>query len=272
VIAALLSSWALFHHAFLATWISAALLALVGVAVIARGTLFLGVAAAQAATAAVAGALFLAGLGWLSGTGWAMAAAIIAAMATALLPLLKDGGEAANGWLFLAAGAATPLLLARSPHGLEEVRRLVASSVIGADAGEVVALSLLFIATVLVVLTAGRRLRVVLADPVFAADLGVAVGRWQVGIALGTGLVIGLALRCAGLLHTAGCLILPGLAAAQLCRTTASMTLVAPLLSSGVAVIGTVAADTCDLPPAQVTVAALALVAAGAWGWRRMRS
>ena len=266
-----LASWALFHHAYLTAWISAVLLALIGVNVIARGTLFLGVAATQAATAAVAGALVLSGFGWLTSNWWATAAAIAAAMATAMLPLFTRGGDAANGWLFLAAGAATPLLLARSPHGLDEVNRLVASSVIGAGPLETTIFAILLIVVVTLVVVCGRQLRVVLVDPVFAADLGMAVGWWQVVMALVTGLVIGLALRCAGLLHTAGCLILPGLAAALLCRTTAGMTKLAPLLAFVIAVFGTVLADHLDLPPAQVTVAALALVTAAAWGWRRLR-
>jgi ABC-type Mn2+/Zn2+ transport system permease subunit len=267
VIAELTAAWSLFAEAWLAAWLLAPLLALVGVAVVARGALFQGVAAAQASTAAV-GLMLVASqsLAWCGAPAAVASASMVAAMATAWAATAGRGGEAASAWIFLAAGAATPLLLAHSPHGMAEVQHLVASSLVGATAADAAIFAVLLVAALATLASAGPRLRLVLLDPAFAADLGLRVRAWHLLLGLAVGVAVGLGLRVAGLLYVAGCLLLPALAARRLCRTTAAVAWCAPGIAVLAAVAGTVLAHLADLPPAQVTVAILAALTALAWG------
>jgi len=266
------AAWSLFAAAWISTWLLAPLLALVGVAVVARGAMFQGVATAQAATAAVAGMLVLAQVVPWCGSPWAVAgAALLIAVVASVIATMGHSSEAANGWLFLAAGATTPLLLVHSPHGLAEVQHLVTSSLVGATAGDAWVFAGLFAALVVVLLRVGPRVRLVLIDREAAADLGMHVVRWQIVIGIAVGVVIGLGLRVAGLLFVTGCLLLPALTAAQVCRTTAAVAWCAPLLALSAACFGTLLAHLFDLPLGQVVVALLALMCAGAWSVARWR-
>ena len=143
VIEAFLASWPLFATSYLAGWAIAFLLALVGVWVVARDQIFLGAAVAQASTLGVAAALWIGGLGaaasleFFRGDAVASGLAVAAAVATALFTVLRRGGgresaEAVTGWVFLVAASLPTLLLARDPHGLEEVHHLLFSTLLGA--------------------------------------------------------------------------------------------------------------------------------------------
>jgi ABC-type Mn2+/Zn2+ transport system permease subunit len=167
--------------------------------------------------------------------------------------------EATNGWLFLAAGAATPLLLVHSPHGLAEVQHLVISSLIGATWSDTAVFAVLLIVVVGALLRYGSSLRLVLLDPGFAAEVGIRVARWHILIGLMTGIAIGSALRVAGLLFVAGCLVLPALTARRMVATTGAVAVVAPALALGCTLLGTVVAHAADLPLGQVVVALLSL-------------
>jgi ABC-type Mn2+/Zn2+ transport system permease subunit len=173
-----------------------------------------------------------------------------------------------NGWLFLSAGAATPLLLSYSPHGLADVQRLVTSSLIGASWSDVILFSIILIAVLFMINRFGPQIRLVLLDRESATEVGLPVSRWQIIIGITVGMVIGLGLRSAGLLFIAGCLLLPVLAAIQLCRTTAAVAWCAPVLALLSALLGTVLAHNYDLPLGQVVVALLALICVSGWLFR----
>ena len=260
------SAWILFAPTWISTWILAPLLALVGVAVVARGAIFQGVATAQASTAAIATMLVLAqSIAWC-GTPWAIAgASLLVAIGTSVIALQGRSSEAMNGWLFLSAGAATPLLLSYSPHGLADVQRLVTSSLIGASWSDAMVFSIILIGVLFMLIRYGSRIRLVLLDREAATEMGLSVSRWQFFIGVTVGLVIGLGLRSAGLLFIAGCLLLPVLAAIQCCRTTAAVAWCAPILALLSAILGTFLAHEYDLPLGQVVVALLALGCVVGW-------
>jgi len=143
VIADFLESWPLFQTTYLTGWAIAFTLSLVGVWVVARDQIFLGVAVAQASTLGIAAALWLgelaaaSALGWLRTEAVAAALAVAASIATALLSARSgesrgESAEAITGWVFLLAASVPVLLLAQSPHGLEEVHQLLFSTILGA--------------------------------------------------------------------------------------------------------------------------------------------
>lgn len=256
-----LQAWSLFASSWISAWLLAPLLAIVGVAVVARGAVFQGVATAQASTAAVAAMLVLAQVLPWCGTSWAVAAAsLFVAVGASVIATTGRSGEAANGWLFLAAGAATPLLLVHSPHGLAEVQHLVTSRLIGATMSDASIFAILLMSVIVVLTRIGPQVRLVLLDREAAADLGLRIAHWQVGVGIAIGVVIGLGLRVAGLLFVAGCLLLPALAATQMVRTTKGVLWCAPAVAIIAAMSGTILAHVLDFPLGQVVVALLALI------------
>jgi zinc/manganese transport system permease protein len=266
-------AWPLFADAWMSSWIAAALLGLLGVAVVAREQVFLGAAMAQAATAATALAITAgAGALWIAALHLHGPLAVIAATLVALVTGLGRGHrESLVALVFLAASATALLLVARLPHGLQEVQRLTSSSVIGAEWGDTFFLGLLLAGTVAVAVARWRGLVTWLLDPAFAAAIGLPTARWAVLLALLLGLGVGWSLHVAGMLFALGCLVLPALAARSLVRELGTAAVVAPVIALAGAVTGSLAAHAYDLPPAQTTVGLLAAVAALSMAARRLR-
>ena len=282
MIESFLSSWALFHNTYLAGWLIGLLLSFVGVLVVARDQIFIGAAVSQASTLGIALAMWIGGwaaTGTLTSlqsdrflTAMAVAFSLIAALIT------SGGGEAGResheaitGWVFLASASLAILLVSHSPHGLEEIHRLVASSIIGATAADIWTFGLLAAFTALFLWVTHRRVMLFVMDPAMAAAVGMRTTCWAVFISTWLGLAVGLSIRASGMLYTFGCLVLPALVAKNICREVRPMFLVAPILAVGTGAIGFVLANHYDYPPAQMTVALLSLLLMMAWLLRRLR-
>lgn len=266
------SSWELFASAWIASWLIAGVQSLLGIAVLARGQVFLGAAMSQAATAGVAAALCV-----LGAVPWRAHAEVVAAMLAAIATAFAVGiarrhRDAVAAWIFLAAGAAAVLLVAQSPYGMDEVQRLLASSIVGASPVDAAVFGVLGAGVGAIVLANAARLRVLLLDPAFAAAIGIRTARWEAWIAIILGLSVGWALHVAGLLYTFGALVLPAMAARLLGRELATLAWLSPAIAIGLAVLGTACADAWDLPPAQVVVAFWASAVGAAAGIRALRA
>jgi ABC-type Mn2+/Zn2+ transport system permease subunit len=283
VIADFLDSWALFQTTYLAGWLIAALLGLVGVWVVARNQIFLGVAVAQASTLGIAAALWLGGLGAAAGLSWlrsdllAATLAVAASMATALLTAReaapgRESPEAVTGWVYLLAASLPVLMLAKSPHGLEEVHKLIFSTILGASAVDLWVFAALGIATALVVARLHHRLLLFALDPEMAVAVGMRRARWNVGVALWLGLAVGLSIRVSGTLYTFGCLVLPALVAKNMAREIRPLLLLAPALALAAAAVGFFLAHVVDVPPAHSTVALLCAALLVSWAMRASRA
>ncbi|UCE85427.1 MAG: metal ABC transporter permease [Deltaproteobacteria bacterium] len=281
MIDALQASWALFHTTYIAGGLIALLLAVIGVWVVARDQIFLGLAVSQASTLGIAVALWLGGLGtgalldWLGTDEVAAGLAVLASVATALLTARAGGAgrespEAITGWVYLVAASVAVLLVANSPHGLEEVHRLVFSTLLAASTQDL----WVFGALAVVTLAAAARWRSELVlfamDPEMAAAVGLRTRTWNAAIAIWLGLGVGLSIRVSGMLYTVGCLVLPALIAKNLCREVRPLLAVAPLLALAASLLGFAFAHVFDLPPAHTTVALLCGGLAFAWGLRRL--
>ncbi|HYC01286.1 MAG TPA: metal ABC transporter permease [Candidatus Limnocylindrales bacterium] len=277
------ASWPLFHDAYLTAWLLAMLLSLAGVLVVARNQLFLGAAVAQASTLGVAAALAVPALlgwhpQWLEPDAVAAAMAVTFAIGAALAMDAVQGSraeDAPSGWVFLVGGTGSVLLVAHSPHGLEEVHRLAASSIIGTTALDVGVFAALLLAAGALLWLSMDRLLLVTLEPTLAEALGISVRTWRIALAALTGLVLGLAIRASGFLYTFGSLILPALAARSVCREVRPMFLISPAIALVCSVTGCVLANHYDLPPGQAAVAlqcAAVVIAHGGGRLRRQRS
>jgi ABC-type Mn2+/Zn2+ transport system permease subunit len=281
VIESFVDSWELFHLTWLTGWLIAVLLAMVGTVVVARDQIFLGAAVAQTSTFGVALALWLAGLGAVGDAVWVHEEAFPAASAVAFSILAalvagrgggrRESAEAVSGWLFLASASGSILVVARSPHALEEVHRLVASSIIGATFDDVLVFAGLGAGTAAFLGLFRRPLLFATLDPTTASALGLNVRLWTVATSLWLGLAVGLAIRASGMLYTFGALVLPALAARSHCREMWRMLLLAPALGLAGSLAGFVLANDRDLPPAQVAVAVWCLFLLAAWIFRALR-
>jgi ABC-type Mn2+/Zn2+ transport system permease subunit len=274
------ASWALFGTTYAVGLLAAAALAQVGVFVVARNQIFLGAAVAQASTLGIALALRaaslagVAGLAWLASDAVPALFAIGASVATAWLVARPRGPrseseEALNGWVFLLASSVPVLLLAHSPHGLEEVQRLVFSTLLTASAADLALFAVLAAGGAAVTARAWDALLLVAVDPESATAAGLRPARWRWLSALWLGLAVGLAIRSAGALYTFGCLVLPALAAKGLCREVRVLAWLAPALAVGAALAGFFLAHAFDVPPAHATVALLAAGLPLVWLGRR---
>jgi len=283
VIAEFAASWALFGHAYVAGWLIAVLLSLLGVVVVARDQIFLGAAVSQAAVLGMALALALGSAPGLHEQDWMHAdwTLLLAGAACAVLGALATAGggrrageshEAITGWVFLFASCFSVLLLAHSPHGMDEINRLLASTLIGATGSDAYVFGGLVAAVVAVAVAARDRLLLLATDPEMAGAVGLRVRAWNRGVSVALGLAVGLSIHVAGVVYAFGCLVLPALVAKSVCREVRAMCWVAPAIALAGAVAGFVLANHHDLPPAQATVGLLATVLAVAWVIARLRS
>jgi ABC-type Mn2+/Zn2+ transport system permease subunit len=283
MIAEFVSSWTLFGHAYLAGWLIAVLLSLLGVMVVARDQIFLGAAVSQAAVLGMAVALALGtapGLhdhdwvhaDWtllLAGAGFAVAGALLTSRGSGRG---RESPEAITGWVFLFASCFSVLLLARSPHGMDEVNRLLASTLIGATGSDAYVFGGLLVAAVAILFVARDRLLLLVTDAEMAGAVGLPVKAWGRGISVALGLAVGLSIHVAGVVYAFGCLVLPALIAKSLAREVRALFWMAPAVALGGAVAGFVLANHYDLPPAQATVGLLAAALAAAWAVRPWRA
>jgi ABC-type Mn2+/Zn2+ transport system permease subunit len=282
VIDSFVASWELFHYTYLAGWLIALLLSLVGVLVVARDQIFIGVAVAEASTLGIALGLWggsllrLDHLPWLdSETFLSLMAVVFAVLAALLTARRREAGgesyEAITGWVFLLSASVAILLVTHSPHGLEEIHRLLSSSIIGATVTDVWTFASLAGATLIVVALAYRRVLLFAMDPAMATAVGMRVSLWAAGTAVWLGLVVGLSMRVSGMLYTFGSLVLPALVAKNLCHEVTSVFVVAPCIAIGTGALGFVLANYYDYPPAQMTVALLSMLLLLAWSVQALR-
>lgn len=270
------ASWELFHNSYVAGWLIAVVLSLLGVFVVARDQIFFGAAVAQSSTLGIAIALAVAT--WFSKTSFpwfhsesfpavmAVLFSIIASIITARGGTSgRESHEAITGWVFLLSASLSVLIVSHSPHGLEEIHKLLFSSIIGATPADVRVFGGLSILMVLCVFICRRRLLLFMMDPPMARAVGMNTARWTILTYLVFGLAVGLSIRVSGLLYTFGLLVLPSLIAKNLTREVFPMFVVAPLVALATAVAGFVLAHSYDFPPAQMTVALLSLGLALAW-------
>lgn len=271
------ASWPLFHHTYLAGWLLAALLGAIGVVVVARDQIFLGAAVAQASTLGIALGMVLAprlatgeaGEQVLLLAGSSLFAVLASWIPSRARPSGGETYEAVTGWIFLASSSLAILAMASSPHGLEEVHRLLASTLIGATGADVVLLGFLLAVTAAVLALERRRILLFVMEPPMAEALGVRTALWSPLLAIWVGVVVAQAIRISGTLYAFGCLVLPALAAKSLSREALPLFWMAPVVAVIAALIGFVVANHLDLPPAQLTIAVLAGLVAVGWGLRR---
>lgn len=270
------SSWDLFYQSYVAGWLISVLLSLLGVLVVARDQIFIGAAVSQASTLGIAVTLWAAALSWGPLAPWLESDVFLSVMAL-IFPMVaasltarggqtgRESHEGITGWVFLGSSSLAILIVAHSPHGLEEIHRVFSSSIIGATMGDIWALGILSVLTVSLLLLFLPEIVLLALDPSMAAAVGMKTKFWSLVASAWLGLAIGLSLRASGMLFTFGCLVLPAMAAKNLCAEVRSMFLISPFIALGLTLAGFFAAHSYDLPPGQLTVALFSLIVMVSW-------
>ena len=281
MIAAFVDSWALFQDAYLAGWLIGVLLSLVGVFVVARDQIFIGAAVSQASLFGIAVGIWsgsmLGAAGWwefelfhaVMGGLFAVLAAFVTARAA------HRGGretpEAVTGWVFLVSTSGSILLMSHNRLGMEEINRLLSSTIIGAHRQDVWIFLGLTALTVLLLSFKYRSVVLIALEPDMARVAGLRVGLWNGLLSAWLGIVIGFAIHVSGVVYAFASLVLPALIAKNLGRTARSLFFLAPCISLATGVVAFVLANHYDFPPGQMAAACLCALLAGAWVLRAVR-
>ncbi len=202
----------------------------------------------------------------LIGGGFSVLASILTARAS---ERHRETHEATTGWIFLFAARASVLMVAHSPHGLEEVQRLMASTIIGASDTDVWIFTLAAALTVGALCLFGQKLILLIIDPKMAGASDLRIAWWETAIYIWLGIVVGLSIHVAGMIHAFGYLVLPALIAKNFCREIRSIFIVAPAVALASGVLAFALANEYDYPPGQVAVGLLCTLLAVARIGRR---
>jgi ABC-type Mn2+/Zn2+ transport system permease subunit len=283
VIEHFLDSWPLFQHAYLSGWLIGLLLSLIGVLVVARDQIFIGAAVSQASMLGIAVGIWMGGFlaqdhhsWWRSDLFHSVMGGIFAVLAALLTASGDRGGgqethEAITGWVFLVSISLSILLMAHSPIGMEEINRLLSSTIIGARQTDVWIFAAMFFITGTTLFFCYRQALLLVMDPDMARAVGLRVDLWNSLISVWLGLAVGFSIHVSGVVFGFASLVLPALVAKNVCREIRHLFLVAPAVSLGMGVIAFMLANEYDYPPGQMAAACLSVLVVFAWLFRRIR-
>ena len=269
MLAEFIDSWSLFGDAYLCGLLLGTMLSLAGVVVIARDQIFICLTVSQGSALGIAAGIWL-GVLFPSATFFhfegfhALSGAVVATAVAFLTATVGRRGsqlspEAVTGYLYLLCASATMILLSQSPIGLEEIHRLLTSTILGATRQEVKLVALLLAVVVGLGFWGFDKVRIVMLDPDFATGCGVHTKRWQVALTGGLGVLLAVSNNLAGMLFAFGALLLPALGSRYFCREVWQMFIAAPLLFTLSALPAYVLANHFDCPPGQMVVVVLAI-------------
>jgi len=257
---------ALFWPAFTAGLLVALTCAVVGVHVVARRMVVVGVALPQAAALGIA-VSFLVPAWPLLGNHDAGALAFELAAVALLVAARRAriGQDAVAGILFVACAALSVLVVQRVPQGLDEVRHLVEGNMLAVHEPELVRVAAALVPVLVLLVLGGRRLLFCSFDRETAAALGIRTGLWEAVFGGSLAVAAAAGVHATGTLFVFGFLVLPAAAALLVGRTAATVFAVAAALALVAAAGGFLLSYEADTPTGPTCCAvALALFLAAA--------
>jgi len=219
-----------FGLAFSGSLLVAVACAVLGVHVVGRRIVLIGVALPQVAAAGI-GLSFLAGLAaWTApGTPFAFARhhdvmAVLASVAGAALLMGRPGArrvpaEVVSGTVYCVAGSLAILFVLETAQGMEEVRNLVAGDILGIHEETLFALAREILPVLLLLFLFGRRLLFASFDPEMASTLGIRTRLFDLLFFAGLAIVVARGVHATGVLFVFSYLLLPAAGAMQLARS-----------------------------------------------------
>lgn len=276
----------LLRHAFYASLVIGCVAPLVGVYLILRRLVFLGVALPQISAAGITFAYLLHTVGvhlyphqeeeqFMALTG----SVLFVGVALITLATLERRGrglvEGRVGAAYAAAAAASILFVAANPYGESTLLSLLRGEVLGLSLSQFWATIAVYGGIALCMLVLQKEFTFVSFDREMAMTLGKNVAAWDLGLYLLIGLAIAFGVMTVGPLLIFGFLVIPPLAARQITRGMWPFSIVASFIGGASALIGFYLSLRWDLPlgPTDVAVAcailALVVSAQTIIGWLR---
>jgi zinc transport system permease protein len=241
-----------FPYALLAGVLIALVCALLGVFVILKRVVFIGITLAEVAACGIAIAI-LAGIPPLAGAmGLTLATVGLLALPFENRRIPRD---AVLGVLFVAASSLSVLLVSHSGLGLHEVKALLYGDLILTSGRDAAVIAAVLIPAALYLLLFLRPTLYAFLDREAATVLGVKPVRWELGFFLVLGLVVAAASKVAGSLLVFCYLVVPATTALLLSRRLGVALALAALFALLATVVGMSASFAADLPTNQTIVA-----------------
>lgn len=267
----------LLRHALYASLVIGLVCPLVGVYLVLRRLVFLGVALPQISAAGIAFAYLLHTVGvhlyphqeeeqFMALTG----SVLFVGVALITLATLERRGrglvEGRVGMAYAAAAAASILFVSANPYGESTLLSLLRGEVLGLSLSQFWATIVVYGGIALCMLVLQKEFTFVSFDREMAMTLGKNVAAWDLGLYLLIGLAIAFGVMTVGPLLIFGFLVIPPLAARQITRGMWPFSIAASFIGGASALIGFYLSLRWDLPlgPTDVAVACviLALVVA----------
>jgi zinc transport system permease protein len=231
-------------------------LGVMGVYLVIRRVVFLGLVVAN--TAALGAALAQA-VG-LAPDLLSLATAVGAAVALGRAQTSnRMSAESLMGWAYAAASSATVLLLSWVPGASADTLHLLFGNVLAVQTTTVVGLTVVAVVVVSMQLLFGRRFLIVTFDPEAATVAGVDTRLWSWVLNLTIGAAAAAAVQAIGALSTFALLTLPAAAALLVTRSVRATFATAALLSVTLPALALVVSFYLDLPAGPASVALLAM-------------
>jgi zinc transport system permease protein len=233
---------------------SGAALGIVGVYLVTRRVVFLGLVLASAATVGGAAAHLIGLMPEIASAG----TALVTAVALGALPTSQRiPNESIMGWAYAAASSATVLVLAQASTADTDTMHLLFGNLLGVSAGHALSLAVMAAATAAVHATFMRRFLLAIFDPEAAQVAGVNVRGWSLLLNLLVGAGAAMAVHHIGALLTFAFLTLPATAALVLTTSVRAAFGAAAVLGTVLAFCGLAVSFYFDLPAGPATVALL---------------
>ncbi len=256
----------LLRHAFYASLVIGCVAPLVGVYLILRRLVFLGVALPQISAAGIAFAYLLHTVGvhlyphqeeeqFMALTG----SVLFVGVALITLATLERRGrglvEGRVGVAYAAAAAASILFVSANPYGESTLLSLLRGEVLGLSLSQFWATIVVYGGIALCMLVLQKEFTFVSFDREMAMTLGKHVAAWDLGLYLLIGLAIAFGVMTVGPLLIFGFLVIPPLAARQITRGMWPFSIVASAIGGTSALIGFYLSLRWDLPLGPTDVA-----------------
>jgi ABC-type Mn2+/Zn2+ transport system permease subunit len=257
VLECLMFEAAFMRVALLASIAASASLSVLGVYLVIRRVIFLGLVLANAATAGAA----LAEIMDLAPEPVAVVTAVATAFGLGALRTSRHvPAESIIGWAYATAASLTVLIVAGAARADADTMHLLYGNVLAVSSSHLVVLVALAIAVGLVQILFGSRFLLVTFDPEPAQVAGVRTGLWSLALTLLIGVAAAVSVHEIGALLTFALLTLPPMASLLIGRRIHTVFVVSALIGIGAVWLGLIAAFQLDLPPGPVSVALLALI------------
>lgn len=231
-------------------------LGVMGVYLVIRRVVFLGLVVANAATL---GAALAQAVGWTPELTSLAAAVGTAMVLGGVETSSRVSAESLMGWAYAAASSATVLVLSWAAGGSTDTLHLLFGNVLAVQVTDVVGLTIIAGVIGLVQLLFARRFLLVTFDPEAARVAGVNTRLWSLALNLAIGVAAAAAVHAIGALSTFALLTLPAMAALLATTSVRATFVTAAALSIVLPSLALVLSFYLDLPAGPASVALLAV-------------